>query len=228
MTRAKVHLIAGVLALPFMAAAHDIPNDVTVQLFVKPEGTHLNLLLRVPLAAMRDVNFPTTGPGYLDVSRMGPVLDEAATVWIVNALDVYEDAAALPKPHVSETRISLPSDRSFATYASALAHITSRPSASDNSLYWNQAMFDIRLEYPIHSDRARFSIHPGLGRLGLRVVTALRFVPPGGTVRAFEFEGDPGIVHLDPTWHQSAVDSFVLDFSISSTAPITCCFCSAW
>jgi len=36
------------------------------------------------------------------------------------------------------------------------------------------------------------------------VVTVLRFMPPGGAVRAYEFLGDPGLVHLDPRWHQAA------------------------
>jgi hypothetical protein len=34
---------------------------------------------------------------------------------------------------------------------------------------------------------------------------ALRFLPPGGTERAFELHGDPGIVQLDPRWHQAAL-----------------------
>ena len=40
------------------AAAHDIPYDATVQAFVKPAGPHLDLLVRVPLKTMRDVDFP--------------------------------------------------------------------------------------------------------------------------------------------------------------------------
>jgi hypothetical protein len=35
-------------------------------------------------------------------------------------------------------------------------------------------------------------------------VTVVRFVPTRGEVRAFEFVGDPGLVHLDPRWHQAA------------------------
>jgi len=41
-------------------------------------------------------------------------------------------------------------------------------------------------------------------RLGLKVSTALRFLPPGVETRAFEFHGDPGVVRLDPRWHQAA------------------------
>ena len=52
-----------VLAPWFGAAAHDIPSDVTVQLFVKPAGPSLELLVRVPMSAMRDIDFPRRGPG---------------------------------------------------------------------------------------------------------------------------------------------------------------------
>jgi hypothetical protein len=61
----------------------------------------------------------------------------------------------------------------------------------------------VQLEYPIRSERSAFSIRPGLQHLAARVVTVLRFLPPGGAVRAFEFVGDPGVVPLDPRWHQA-------------------------
>jgi hypothetical protein len=41
--------------------------------------------------------------------------------------------------------------------------------------------------------------------LGIRTVTVLRFLPPGGAVRAFEFAGDPGLVRLDPRWYQASL-----------------------
>ena len=53
---------AMVFALSYAVAAHDIPNDVTVQMFVKPEGERLRLLVRAPLRACRDVEFPKRGP----------------------------------------------------------------------------------------------------------------------------------------------------------------------
>jgi len=65
-------------------------------------------------------------------------------------------------------------------------------------------MFDALFEYPIRSERSAFSIRPGLERLATRVVTVLRFLPPGGAVRAYEFPGDPGLVPLDPRWYQAA------------------------
>src|SRR5260370_39737630 len=35
-------------------------------------------------------------------------------------------------------------------------------------------------------------------------------MPPGGEVRPFEFHGSPGLIYLDPRWHQ-AVLRFVVE-----------------
>jgi hypothetical protein len=68
-----------------------------------------------------------------------------------------------------------------------------------------QGALDVLFEYPIQSDRSRFSFHQRFEKFGLRVVTILRFIPPDGEIRAFEYEGgDPGLVRLDPEWHQAA------------------------
>jgi len=199
-----IWLVALALAMPFAAAAHDIPNDLTVRLFLKPQGDQLQLLARVPLNAIRDVVFPQRGPGYLDLDQIAPYLPDAATLWISDFIELYEGESLLPKkPRVAAARISLQSDRSFASYEEALAHLAgSLP--NNTNVVWNQTFLDVRFQYPIHSERSAFSIHPELARLGQRVVTVLRFLPPGGAVRAFEFTGDPGLVRLDPSWHQAA------------------------
>jgi hypothetical protein len=207
---ARVHIIAAIWATLFLMTspallAHDIPNDVAVQAFLKPEGERLHLLVRVPLKAMRDIDFPKRGPGYLDFSRVDDFLRDASTLWISDAIEMYEGEARLPKPQVLETRVSFESDKSFASYEEAFAHVTGARLPNNTEVYWEQAMLDALFEYPIHSDRAEFSIHPGFERLGLRVVTVLRFLPPNGVIRAFEFEGDPGLVRIDPRWHQAAL-----------------------
>jgi HupE / UreJ protein len=194
------------------ALAHDIPNDVTVQMFVKLDGGRLRLLVRAPLNAMRDIEFPERGPGYLDLARVDPSLRDAATVWISEAIEIYEGGARLPHPRIVETRVSLPSDRSFTSYEQALAHVRGAKLPLDTQVFWDQTMLDVLFEYPIHSDQSRFSIHPGLARLGERVLIVLRFLPPGGAVRAFEFTGDPGLVRLDPSWYQAAFRFVELGF----------------
>jgi hypothetical protein len=198
--------------LASLAAAHTIPNDVTAQLFFRPEGQRLRVLVRVPLKAMRDVEFPLRGPGYLDMERIDPILSDSVTIWIAGALDVYSDHALLPKPAVLATRVALESDRSFESYEAALAHINGPKLTNATNVAWDQVLLDALLEYPIQSDQARFSIHSELARLGLRTVTVLRFLPPGGAVRAFEFTGDPGVVELDPRWHQAALRFVKLGF----------------
>src|SRR5271166_1147107 len=112
------------------AFAHEIPNDVTVQAFVKPQGDRLHLLVRVPLKAMRDLLFPERG-GYLDLERVAPILPDAAVLWISDFIELYEGNTRLPKPKVVATRISLESDRSFADYDAALAHVTGPPLSPD-------------------------------------------------------------------------------------------------
>jgi HupE/UreJ protein len=205
----SLHLFATALflALPHTSTAHDIPNDVMVQMFVKAEGGRLRVLVRAPLKAMRDMEFPKRGPGYLDLARTAPMLPDAASLWLANFIDLYEDDRKLPSPRVSATQVSLESDKSFASYGEALTHVTGAKLPADTGVYWNQVMLDALFEYPIRSDQSKFSIHPGLARLGLRVVTVLRFSPAtrDHVVRAFEFVGDPGVVRLDPRWHQAAL-----------------------
>src|ERR1041385_1638800 len=65
-------------------SAHDIPVDILVQIFLKPEGSKLTLVVRVPLSAMRDVDFPLHGQGYLDLPQPEAKLREAAELWIGN------------------------------------------------------------------------------------------------------------------------------------------------
>ena len=200
-------------ALTCGVAAHDIPNDVTAQVFIKPEGERLNVLVRVPLSSIRDVIFPQRGNGYLDADRTAPMLPELATLWISDFMEFHEDAASLPKrPRVVAARVSLESDRSFVSYEAAIRHLTGPTLSSDVDVAWNQTLLDVWFEYPVRSERSRFSIHSELARLGVRVVTVVRFIAPGGAVRAFEFAGDPGLVRLDPRWHQAAVRFIELGF----------------
>jgi hypothetical protein len=201
-----VALVAAMaVALSNRTSAHDIPNDVTVHAFLKPDGQRLSLLVRVPLRACRDIDFPTREPGYLDLARADASLRDAATLWISDNLDLHEGDTRLRDPRIIAARVSLESERFFESYDEALAHLTSARLPSETELYWNQGLLGVLFEYAIQSDRSSFSIRPALAGLGIRVVTVLRFLPPGGAVRAFEFEGDPGLVRLDPRWHQAAL-----------------------
>jgi hypothetical protein len=193
-----------IVSSPAVPAAHDIPADVAIQVILKPDGQRLRAIVRAPLKAMRDVTFPTRGPGILDLSKAEPSLRHAASLWLGDGLQILEDDASLGPPRITAARISLPSDRSFASFDEAFAHVTGPALPVDTEIPWDQGLLDVLFEYSIRSPQSRFSIVPAFARLGVRVVTALRLVQPGGSIRAFEFAGDPGTVRLDPRWHQAA------------------------
>jgi HupE/UreJ protein len=192
--------------------AHDIPARVTVLALLKPEGRTLRVIVRVPLEAMRDINFPLRGPGYLDLARSGSLLVDAANLWVAGGLELREDGRELMDARIVATRVALPSDRSFQSYAAALAHVTGPPLPVETELIWQQALLDVLLEYPIDSDQSSFSIRPALARLGLQTTTVLRFLPAGRSERAYQFVGDPGLIRLDPRWHQAALRFVALGF----------------
>src|SRR5262249_28798958 len=57
-----------------------------------------------------------------------------------------------------------------------------------------------------------FSIDARLDRLAARTTTILRFLPPGGEIRGYEFTGASGVITLDPRWHQAALRFVKLGF----------------
>ena len=103
--------VAVVLCLTAAVAAHDIPNDVTVQTLLKPEGQRLRLLVRVPLQAMRDMDYPkprdTRNTDLLDLARADATLRDAATLWVADYLDLFENGDKLPPPRVVSVRAAL-------------------------------------------------------------------------------------------------------------------------
>ena len=205
-------LLAALTLFAVPVFAHFVPRDVTVQAFLKPEGQTLKLLIRVPLKGIEDVEFARRDQEYVDLPRVGQALQDAARIFLIDNLSLYEGDTLLPEPRIVATQMSLESDRSFETYERALAHVTGPPLPADTSIYWEQGILDVLLEYPIQSDRSYFSIHAAFDRLALTVITALRFLPPDGAERAYELEGDAGLVRLDPRWHQAAARFVVLGF----------------
>ena len=209
-------VLLAVLLAPSRPAAHDIPPDVLVQVFLRAEGQRLHVLVRAPLAAMRDYDFPTRDGILLldlrDHDRLDAVLRDAARTWILPALAIFEDGRPLDPPDLGAVRVSLPSDRNFASYDQARAHMTAAKLPAETVIPWNQTLFDIALDYPIASDQSPLALDPKFGRFGIRVVTVLRFASPGHPERVFEFRGDPGLVRLDPRWHQAALRFVRLGF----------------
>ena len=158
-----------------------------------PDGQRVQLLVRAPLKAMRDVEYPMRGADRLDVGRADAILHDAATVWLVNNIDLYEgDTAARRRAHRRRSRVAARRQvvRARSTRRSPMSPVAPLP--ADTELFWSQGLIDVLIEYPIQSDRSEFSINPRFARLGQRTVTVLRFMPPGGAVRAFEYPGGRG------------------------------------
>ena len=122
-------LLAAGLGMLVSANAHEIPADVRLHVFFKPAGSKLEILVRAPMSALREVDFPKRGPGYLVISKADEALRNAAKLWLIDSLDIYENDARLPAPRIVHVRVSLPSDTSFTSYASALANLKSEPLA---------------------------------------------------------------------------------------------------
>ena len=192
------------------AVVHEVPANVTAQLWVNPTDGVLRVLVRVPLESMRDVEFPLTPDGFLSLEGLDPFLAEGAQLWVLDELRFFEDGAELPPGQLRRVRITLPSNRSFRSWDEALAHIRGPPVASSTRLPVTQALLDVELSVPITDPEARFSLEPGLDHLGIRTRSVIHFVRPDGSERSFQYVGDPGRVRLDPNWLQAA-SRFVWD-----------------
>ena len=195
-----------------LVQAHDIPSRVTVYAFVKPEGNELTVLLRVPMEALGEVSFPLRGPGFLQFSEAQFALDDAARIYITESLNFYENGEELLEKELKRTRVSLPSNRSFTSYDVALDNIMSPPLGDDTDLFWRQGVLDVLVTYPIQSEESDFSVNPELGTLSDQTTTVLRFLVPDGAERVFNYLGNPGVVELDPRWHQAAFRFITMGF----------------
>ncbi|MBT8337185.1 MAG: HupE/UreJ family protein [Gemmatimonadetes bacterium] len=186
---------------------HEVPADVAVQMYVRPAGDQLTLLVRVPLESRRDVRFPLRADGALDLGaeELEDLLHEAATLWIAGYLSAFEDGRELDDERIVSIRLAIPSDRSFRSYDEAVAHLTGPRLAPGLGLRPDQAFLDVWLETPITDDAARFSLDPRLAHLGIETVSVIHLVLPDGAERAFRYVGDPGLVDLDPSWFAALI-----------------------
>lgn len=204
--------LAAIVMIPQQGSSHEIPRDITIRTIIKADGQFLRVLMRLPLRAMRDIEFPVEGPGYLVLDGIDPILREAVERWVGSSVVMYENDVIIPTYSITAVRVSIPSNRSFGSYETAAAHLADAPLSSDVQLHWQNAMLDMMLEYPIASAASRFTIAPNLERLALRVLTVMRFVGPDGSERVFQYVGSPGLVRLDPSWLQATLTFTRLGF----------------
>jgi len=198
-----VAVVAGAASLQ-RVFAHEIPVDVTVRAYVKPDGDTLRMIVRVPLESFRDVIIPTRGEVYIDLEKATGAVHAGALLWIAQGTKFLENGVDVEMPRIAALRVTLPSDPFFDSYEAALANVHAPPLPPTTDLVWTQALVDVLLEYPIQSDRSRFSFQTEFARLGLRTETVIYYVTPDAGVRFFRYTGNPGLVHLDPRWTEAA------------------------
>ncbi len=190
------------------AHAHEIPASVAVRTFVKADGARVRVLVRVPLASMRDVSFPTRGAGLLDVARAEPTLRDAAQLWVADGLRLRVGDRTLAAPQVVAVRAALPSDRAFDAYATALVAVQHAPLPAETDIPVGQVMLDVLLDVStaglVVGDDADLVLEPRWAHLGVRTTTVVSLVLSNGDTRVITFDGDPGEVRLDPRWWHAA------------------------
>lgn len=202
-------LLLVLLWWPCKAFSHDIPSSITLYLYIKPEAEKVNVLMRVPMEALSEIDFPKRGPGYLDFPRLNPAMEEAARFYLSESFQIFENGRELTDPTIEAVRVDMPSDRSFTEYRTAIGNLRAPPLNNDTDLFWAQGVFDLLVTYPIESPQSDFAFESVLDQLSEETTTVLRFILPDGGERVFNYTGNPGLVDLDPGFF-SALGRFVV------------------
>ena len=191
-TIATLALVATEIMTPQVARAHDVPNEIIIRGFAKPEGNNLKVAVRVPLILLSQLNLPKRGPGYLDLAQIDRSLDQAAAQ-VASELVRFSEGDEHLSPVAIDHRISLPSEDAFDTYDQALNHIQSRDLPESTDVFWNQGFFDAYLTFSIESEKADLYVDPiPPSGVGDKMEVILQFVSPDGPVA------------LDPSWYYAA------------------------
>ena len=197
-------VLLAILALTGRALANgaDLPPEIVLHGFVKPEEGRVHLVVRAPMVLLASFALPKRGPGYLDLANLGDQLQQAAAA-TGRQIQLREDGEPLV-PAALKGRISIPSDRSFQSYSAALGRVEGPPLPVDTDLFWNQGFFDAHLEYPIRSARGHFSVAVNVApELGRRLKLRLEFLPVDGAAQTYVLPGYLGWIALDPRWYEA-------------------------
>lgn len=185
------------------AANRPIPEVVNVRVFAATQDEHLDLLVRMPLAAVKDIQFPLRDTGSLDLAALQTMLRGAAKYWIAGNFEVADHGEVLTNPDIIATRIAIISDPAFNAYSDARAHFNAPDIGPDEAVFLQQVWIDVQLRYVLANSSPSLTIKPQVAGLGVKVTTELTVVEPSGAERQLSFEGDPGRVYLTPQWHHT-------------------------
>ena len=200
-------LLACAAACAQIVRAHEFKLDAVINAFVKVEPGQAELVIRAPLYLFKQVRFPVTGP-QIDVDNSAPAVERALAA-LQKDITLFENDRPLVASHAMG-RLSLPSDRSFATYEQAASHVA-EPLERGTSIYIDQGYVDARITYPIGSPGSEFAVRTTAGpELGDALKFALRYTLPGEDGRAMVITSRSGTVALNPTWTRAATGFILL------------------
>ena len=180
------------------AESPTLPARAVIRTFLEPEEDGVLMLARIPLDVLGHLELPIEGPGYLVLEGIEPYLLEAGRVWADEHVAIYAGGRRLEDPHVAHARVSLPSDRSFDAYESALEHLRGPALPSTTELFWRQGLLDLQIEYLAPGGVSGLAVRPEWHELARQTVGELTFLQADGTVRHVRFTDDPGRIRLDP------------------------------
>ena len=190
-------------ALVPAARAHDVADQLRVHALVHADDGRLQVVVRVPLELLLNIDLPKHGNGYLDLTRVDEAVPRALQA-VTKDLEFFADEQPLALA-AGQARIALPSDRAFESFERARAAVRGERLPVGTDVYWNQGYFDALLEYtlPRASPNLALDFHVAPG-LRDRLRLDLRYLTPTGEVRAYDLATGAGMVALDPSWYQAA------------------------
>jgi hypothetical protein len=186
---------------PGPVRAHEFALESVMNAFVEVTPNEAHLVIRVPLHLLAAVKFPAIGRE-LDLANMAPAT-QRALAGVARDITIEENGRLLV-PSIAIGRPSLPSDRSYERYDSAVAHVAA-PVAAGTGIYYDQGYFDAHLTYPITSASSEFTIRTTAApELKDYVKLSIRYLTPGAEGRAMVITSRSGAVAVNPSWISAA------------------------
>ena len=185
--------IAAPLLWAAVAWAHEFTLEALMNAFFKVEQKEAHLVVRAPLYLFKSVRFPIKGVE-VDVEHSDDAIQRALAA-LQHDVIVAANGRPLQASRASG-RLSLPSDRSFATYEAAARHVATAVEP-DTRIVVDQGYVDAHLVYPVESPDAVFSLRTSAGsEIGLKL--AIRYAIAGGDERSLLVRSGSGAVELNP------------------------------
>lgn len=187
---------AAMVSTPGGGIAHQMPEQILVRAFVQVEDDQVQVLVRAPLVLFSGAGLPERTLGVLDLGASDEVIDRVA-VALADQLRLSVGGRAL-LPDAFASRISLPTERVFDSFDTALAHVLGPDLPPETVVAPTLAFLDAYFRYDqVPAGEPVLDVALGTGD-GREVELVLQYEGPEGEDRSFRVDGDHGPLALDP------------------------------